>query len=112
MEKLRHLNYVNDETFARDWARSRAQSRGYGPNRIEQELRAKGIAPTLLREVVRELFTDMDEAEYAGRLLAKRFKGQNLSEPKARIRAAVFLHRRGYRSTVIFGLLRYSIEED
>ena len=62
VEKLRSLNYLNDETFARNWARSQAQSRGYGPNRIEQELRAKGIAPTLLREVVSELFADMDEA--------------------------------------------------
>ena len=112
MEKLRSLNYLNDETFARNWARSRAQSRGYGPNRIEQELRAKGIAPTLLHKVVRELFTDMDEAENAQRVLAKKFKGQDLSEPKARTRAAVFLQRRGYSSKVIFGLLRYSIEED
>ena len=112
MEKLRSLNYLNDETFARDWARSRAQSRGYGPNRIEQELRAKGIAPTLLREVVGELFTDMDEAGNAQRVLTKKFKGQNLSEAKTRARAAAFLQRHGYRSHVIFGLLRYSIEED
>jgi len=112
VEKLRHLNYVNDETFAQNWARSRAHSRGYGPNRIEQELRAKGIAPTLLREVVNELFSDMHEAEYAERLLAKRFKGQNLSEPEARTRAAAFLQRRGYSNKVIFDLLRYSIEED
>ena len=112
MEKLRNLNYVNDETFARNWARSRAHTRGYGTNRIELELRAKGIAPTLLREVVSELFTDMDEAEYAERLLAKRFKGQDLSGPKARTRAAAFLQRRGYSNKVIFDLLRYSIEED
>ena len=112
MEKLRSLNYLNDETFARNWARSQAQSRGYGPNRIEQELRAKGIAPTLLREVVRELFNDMDEAGNARKVLAKKFKGQNLSDPKARTRAAAFLQRRGYSSKVIFDLLRYSIEED
>ena len=112
MEKLRSLNYVNDETFARNWARSRAHSRGYGPNRIEQELRAKGIAPTLLREVVRELITDMDEAEYAEKLLAKRFKGQDLRAPKARTRAAAFLQRRGYSSKVISDLLRYAIAED
>ena len=112
MEKLRNLNYVNDETFARNWAHSRAQNRGYGPNRIEQELRAKGIAPTLLREAVSELFTDMDEAGNARRVLAKKFKGQNLSEAKTLARAAAFLRRRGYSSHVIFDLLRYSIEED
>lgn len=112
MEKLRSLNYVNDDTFARNWARFRAQSRGYGPNRIAQELRAKGIAPALLREVVSELFTEMDETEIAKRILAKRFTGQDLSEPKARGRAAAFLQRRGYSSKVIFDLLRCSIEAD
>jgi SOS response regulatory protein OraA/RecX len=71
-----------------------------------------GIAPTLLREVVNELFAEMNEAEYAGKLLTKRFKGQDISDPKARTRAAAFLQRRGYSSKVIFDLLRYSIEED
>ena len=66
----------------------------------------------MLREVARELFNDMDEAGNAQRILTKKFKGQNLSEPKARTRAAAFLQRRGYSSKVIFDLLRYSIEED
>ena len=112
LEKLRSLNYVNDETFARNWARSRAQSRGYGPNRVEEELRAKGIAPTLLRKVVSELLTDMDETEIAKRVLEKRFKGQDLSDTKTQARAAAFLRRRGYSSKIIFDLLRYPIEED
>ena len=106
MEKLRSLNYVSDETYARNWARSRAQSRGYGPNRIEQELRAKGVEPTLLREVVSELFTDMDEAENAKRFLAKKFKGQDLSDTKTQARAAAFLKRCGYRDSVIAELLK------
>jgi len=112
VEKLRALNYVNDEMFARDWARSRAQNRGYGPRRIEQELKAKGIGPSLLREVMRELFTAGDEAENAKRILAKKFKGQNLRELKTQRRAAAFLQRHGYGSKVIFDLLRCPIEED
>ena len=112
LAKLRSLNYVNDETFARNWSRSRAQSRGYGPNRLEQELRAKGIPPTLLREVVRKLSSEMDIAENAKRLLGKKFKGQNLGEAKTQARAAAFLRRSGYSSKIIFDLLRYPIEED
>ena len=63
LEKLCSLNYLNDETFARNWARSRAETRGYGPKRIEQELRTKGIAQALIREVVRETFGQVDESE-------------------------------------------------
>ena len=112
VEKLRSLNYLNDETFARDWARSRARSRGYGPNKIAMELRAKGIAPTLLRQAMSQLSTEMDEAANARSVLAKKFKGQNLKEAKTQARAAAFLRRRGYRGDVIYDLLHDSTEED
>ncbi|HMF49656.1 MAG TPA: regulatory protein RecX [Candidatus Saccharimonadales bacterium] len=110
--KLRALNYLNDESFAHDWALSRAQSHGYGPRRIEQELRAKGIDQTTTREIVRETFAAESEASHAKRLLTRRFKGQNLEETKVMRRAAAFLQRRGYSSKVIFDLLRLSIDED
>ena len=57
-EKLRSLHYLNDETFARGWALGRAQGRGYGPKRIEQELKSKGIAQSLIRDVLRETFEE------------------------------------------------------
>ena len=110
--KLRSLNYVNDESFARNWALSRAQNHGYGPRRIEQELRAKGIHPATVHEVVRETFEEENEEGHAKRLLSRRFKGQNLQDPKVLRRAAAFLQRRGYGSKVIFDLLRLSIDED
>src|SRR3989304_3340299 len=56
LEKLRTLSLLNDEAFARDWARGRAEGRGYGPLRIERELRQKGIEKSDIQEVVRETF--------------------------------------------------------
>ena len=73
IEKLRSLNYVNDESFARDWALSRAQSHGYGPRRIEQELRTKGIVQAVISEVIRETLDQCDEKTQAKRLLTKQF---------------------------------------
>jgi len=110
--KLRSLNYLNDESFARNWAWSRAQDRGYGPARIEQELRTKGIDQSLVREIVRETFEQADEEALARQLLAKRFKGQDFKEAKVWRRAAALLQRRGYGAKVIFDLLKYSIDED
>ena len=111
-EKLRSLTYLNDETFARSWALARAQDHGHGPSRIEQELRSKGVDQTLIRIVLRETFDQVDEDERAKKLLAKYFKGGDLSDPQTMRRAAAFLHRRGYSSKVVFNLLRYSVEDD
>ena len=111
IEKLWSFHYLDDEAFARSWALVRAQDGGYGPKRIDQELTSKGIGRPLIREALRETFDQVDEAERAKRLLAKRFKDENLTEPKVLRRAAAFLQRRGYGSEVIFDLLRYS-EED
>jgi regulatory protein len=110
--RLRSLKYVNDEVFARDWALARAQGTGYGPRRIDQELRNKGISQSLIRDTLRETFDQVDEAGRAKQLLAKRFAGAALKESKTRNRAVAFLQRRGYSSKVIFDLLGYSIEED
>jgi regulatory protein len=110
--KLRSLDYVNDESFARNWALARARNQGYGPKRIAQELRAKGIDQRTSREIVRKTFEEENQESHAKRLLTRRFKGQNLEDAKVLRRAAAFLQRRGYGSKVIFDLLKLSIDED
>ncbi|HEX4988185.1 MAG TPA: regulatory protein RecX [Candidatus Binatia bacterium] len=112
LEKLCSLNYLNDEAFARNWARSRAETRGYGPKRIEQELKTKGIGQALIREVMRETFGQVDESARANSLLEKRFKSKQFDDPKMVRRAVGFLQRRGYSSKVIFDLLKYPLEDD
>jgi regulatory protein len=112
LEKLCSLNYLNDETFARNWARSRAETRGYGPQRIEQELRTKGITPVLIREVVAETFGQVDEWKKAKSLLEKNFKSEKFDDPKMLRRAVGFLQRRGYTNKVIFALLKQPLEDD
>jgi regulatory protein len=111
LEKLRSLNYVDDGSFARNWALAKAQSRGYGPKRIEQELTTKGIVPSVIREVIRETLDHCDEKTQAKKLLAKRFHSENFRDLKTLRRAAVFLQRRGYSSEVISDLLRCPNEE-
>ncbi|MGH7927838.1 MAG: regulatory protein RecX [Candidatus Binatia bacterium] len=108
--KLRASRYVGDEGFARDWARSRVDDRGYGPLRIEQELRAKGIDESLILETVRECFGGGHEGKKAKQVLEKQFGREKLDDPKTLRRAAAFLQRRGYSETVILDLLR--VHED
>ena len=112
VEKLRTLSYLNDESFPRGWALARAQDRGFGPRRIEQELRNKGVDQPLIRIVLRETFRQVDERDRPKRLLTKHFNGDDLGEPKIARRAAAFLQRPGYSGKVVFDLLRYSMEDD
>jgi regulatory protein len=112
LKKLRALNYVDDESFARNWASGRAGSLGFGPKRIEQELQTKGISQTLIRAAVRENFGQGDESAKAKALLEKNFRNQQLNDPKILRRAVGFLQRRGYSSKVIFDLLKQPLEDD
>jgi len=112
IEKLRGFNFINDETFARNWALSRAQSQGYGPRRIEQELKTKGVADAVIRAVVKEIFDQEDEEKRARKVLKKQFGSENFQEPRALRRALAFLQRRGYSSKVIFTLLRCPIDDN
>jgi len=112
IRRLLSLNYLNDDVFARNWALSRAQSHGYGPIKIDQELRTKGIALPVIRDALREIFDQVDETAQARRLLTKHFKGERLSEIRIARRAAALLQRRGYSGRVIFDLLRCSIEDE
>jgi regulatory protein len=112
IEKLSGFNFINDETFARNWAFSRAQSQGYGPGRIEQELKTKGVADEVIRAVVKEIFDQEDEEKRARKILKKKFVGENFQEPRMLRRAVAFLQRRGYSSKVIFTLLRCPIDDN
>ena len=112
IRRLLSLNYLNDDVFARNWALARSQSHGYGPIKIDQELRSKGIALSVIRATLRETFDQVDETAQARRVLTKRFKGERLSEIRIARRAAALLQRRGYSGKVIFDLLRFSIEDE
>jgi regulatory protein len=112
IEKLRSLNYLNDAAFARDWALRRAETYGFGPKRIEQELKSKGIDRVRIQAALHEVFAQIDPADRAERLLAKHFRTDDLTDPKILRRAAAFLRRRGYGSNVVFNLLGYSVEDD
>ncbi|HEY7166316.1 MAG TPA: regulatory protein RecX [Candidatus Binatia bacterium] len=112
LERLRSLNYIDDESFARRWAADRAQNRHYGRKRIEQELRLKGVAESVAIQAIRDAFIEADERENAKGILIRRYSGQDLRDPRTRRRAAAFLERRGYSAQIISDLLARDIEED
>jgi regulatory protein len=107
LRKLTSLSLLNDESFARNWASSRIEQRGYGPWRVARELAEKGIPKSLVDRILQEAFAQgrTDITENAKTLLRKRFGSSDLTAPKNRRRAAAFLQRRGYPTGVIMEVL-------
>lgn len=89
--------YVDDASFARFWAESRARGRRVGSRRLHQELLQKGISRDLAAAAVAAAFEEAPEAERcleAGRrrLPALLRAGRGRAAPRLRD----YLVRRGY----------------
>ena len=99
---LARLGYVNDEQFARAWARGRIRLRGFGRRRIDQELKAKGVAAEIIREAVAEVFGETNETETAMHVAEKKLRTMQHVGPEVRMRRlAGLLERKGYAFAVI-----------
>ena len=112
LEKLRSLKLLDDEAFARSFAQARIEDRGYGPLRLERELRRKGVAKALVGRILDETFGKQEGKARAQALLEKRFRGKDLNDAKNLRRAVGFLQRRGYRDGVIAEVLKRPLEDD
>jgi regulatory protein len=111
LEKLRSLKLIDDEIFARSFAQARIENRGYGPLRLERELRQKGVAKALVGRLIEETFARSGGKERARSLVGKRFRGQDLGDAKILRRAIGFLQRRGYRDSVIAEILKQPLDD-
>lgn len=111
VERLRAQGLLDDEAFARQFARSRGTG-GVARRRIEQELGRQGVARSVAADAVTETFAEeeIDEAGAAAALAARRLRAlRDLPVEKQRQRVYGFLARRGYAPDVIAAALRQSL---
>ena len=95
--ELTSRGYVDDASFARFWAESRARGRRVGSRRLRQELLQKGIARDVAAAAVAAAFEEAPEAERcleAGRRRLPALLRAGL--PRAAPRLRDYLVRRGY----------------
>jgi regulatory protein len=111
LAKLRGLKLLDDEAFARSFARDRIENRGYGPLRVERELRFKGVEKTVIAEVLKESFDRERDNARARAIVERRFRGQDLKDLKTARRAVAYLRRRGYRDAMIAEVLKTPMED-
>lgn len=94
-EKMEELGLVDDESYARRYARELFERKRFGPMRVRQELRQKGIRPELADELLAE-YDDPDAfAERIGEILARKYPGWQEDE-RVKRRAFAALQRMGY----------------
>lgn len=98
LDKLQNDGYQDDERYTEIFVRS-AIARGRGPQRIQYELREKGVSDTLIAATLAEL--EVDWQTLASEQREKKFGSLKPADYKERARQSRFLAGRGFYSDTI-----------
>lgn len=105
---LNHLvehNYLNEERFAKSFARGKHKFKYWGKRRIEQELKFRDISSYNIKTALNEIESDYLSNFYS--LAEKKWDSINESSLEKKKRKWIdFLMRKGYESNLIFDLLK------
>ncbi|MBN2254298.1 MAG: regulatory protein RecX [Deltaproteobacteria bacterium] len=117
VERLRELSYLDDESFARGWARNLAVNRLWGDRRIRISLREKGIPDEVIEHAIVEARKECDEGAAIERLIEKKYGKKRSSDInsdvlKEKRRIMQNLRGRGFPTGLIFESLGKLKEED
>lgn len=97
IEYVKSCGYLNDRTFAEQYAASRGSSKGRAA--LRRELKGKGISEDIIEEVLAELPEDETETIYS--LIEKRAGRPHRMEDKEYRRIFAYLARRGFSGSGI-----------
>jgi regulatory protein len=104
---LREANLLDDRRVALAVARTRANVRRQGRDRVRRELTALGIAREIVDDALAATFSDVDEAALLDQAIAKRLRGRlSLTDPADRRRITAALARQGFSFAAIARALR------
>ncbi|MCG6924315.1 MAG: recombination regulator RecX [Acidobacteria bacterium] len=97
MSRLRAQRYVDDDTFAERFARSRLSHYGQGQARIRQGLRLRGVGREEIENGLVAALEDVSEDEVLDRTARRYWRQHTRVEPARRLpRLWAFLLRRGF----------------
>lgn len=111
--RLLELNYLDDKSFAEQWARNLGVNRLYGNRRIEMSLLEKGIGRKLIERSIALVREERSEKEAINILIEKKVKDKKISElnEKEKRRLLQNLRGRGFPAGLIFEALGRTEEE-
>ena len=109
IERLLRAGFLDDASFARQFARAKALGGGLSRRRVQQELARRGVARDIADSAIAEVFAEehVDESDTLERVARKKLKSlARLDTQVQRRRLYAFLARRGYDSDDIARTLR------
>ena len=108
MADLRARGHLDDAAFAQQWVVTRSV-RGYGAARLRAELRARGVAGTLVDAALADLDA-ADALDRARAVAARRLRALAGRDPlRAAARLRDHLLRRGYPAGVVARVVRETL---
>ena len=98
IDRLKVGQYQSDDRFAGSLARRRA-AQGYGPRRIEAELKSHNLPDAAIRSVIAEL--EINWQFSAAAQLRRHYAGKVSTDRADRAKRAGFLLRRGFDAATV-----------
>ncbi len=103
LQKLVAEKLQSDARYAESFARQRA-TRGYGPLRVRQEMRDKGLSDQAVSAALEVLA--LDWAALAAQVLRKKFGPRDCADIKEKARRVRFMQYRGFSTEHYQSLLQ------
>lgn len=114
LEKLHELKYLDDSSFAFQWAHNLAINKLCGNRKIIASLKEKGIAAPLIDKAMEEIRQEIPEEEAINLLIKKKITGKkiNLHDFKEKKRIFQNLLGKGFPAGMILNKLGKIPEDD
>jgi regulatory protein len=111
--RLQARGALDDTAYTHAYLTSRLASRGYGPQRLRQELQQRGIGRALVEDAVQQDLAVGDVLAAARALAAKRWPrlARATDRAKRRQKLWAFLRRRGFPAAIVQQVLTEVAEE-
>lgn len=101
--------WLSDHRFAQAYIESRA-NRGFGPRRIQWELETRGVASSIISDLLNENDATWDERLAA--LRRKKFSMNKPSNQQQRMKQRQFFYSRGFTSSQIDHIFKQPATDD
>lgn len=107
LEKLRELKYLDDASFACQWARHLAVNKRWGDKKISADLQAKGLAAVLINQAIIEARSEITEDEAVSSLIRKKITKAKIGVQDIKEKKRIFrsLLGRGFPAGLILNKL-------
>jgi len=78
LARLKERGYLDDQRFAESYAGWRRDDGGFGKTRVQRDLMARRVAPSIAKQAAEAAFQGTDEVAMIERFLARKYRGKDL----------------------------------